>query len=35
MNKMICRLMTVCLLSTSLAAFAQSGDSMKHDDNKY
>ena len=31
MNKMICRLMAMCLLSVSLTAFAQSGDSMKPD----
>jgi pentapeptide MXKDX repeat protein len=31
MNKAICRLMAMCLLSASLAGFAQSSDSMKQD----
>jgi pentapeptide MXKDX repeat protein len=31
MNKIIYRLMAMCLLSTSLTAFAQSGDTMKQD----
>jgi len=39
MRKMICRLMAMCFLSLSLAAFAQTTDtskqdSMKHDDMK-
>ena len=33
MKKLICRLMAMCFLTVSLAAFAQSGgDTMKHDD---
>ena len=31
MRKMICRLMGMCFLAVSLAAFAQSGDTMKQD----
>ena len=31
MNKMIRRLLAMCLLSVSLSAFAQSGDAMKQD----
>jgi len=32
MRKMICRLMGMCFLAVSLAAFAQSGDTMKQGD---
>ena len=31
MKKMFCRLMGMCFLAVSLAAFAQSGDTMKQD----
>ena len=34
MNKMIRRLMAMCLLAVSFAAFAQSGDTMKQDSMK-
>jgi pentapeptide MXKDX repeat protein len=33
MRKAIGRLMAMCFLAVSLAAFAQSGDTMKHDEN--
>jgi hypothetical protein len=33
MRKLLCKLMAMCFLTVSLAAFAQSGgDTMKHDD---
>ena len=34
MNEMIRRLMAMCLLAVSFAAFAQSGDTMKQDSMK-
>ncbi len=35
MKKMFCRLMGMCFLAVSLAAFAQSGDTMKQDTMKH
>jgi hypothetical protein len=35
MKKMIGRLMAMCLVAVSLAAFAQSGDNMKYDSIKH
>lgn len=34
MKKLICRLMAMCFLAVSLAAFAQSGDNMSQDNMK-
>jgi len=35
MRKTICKLMAMCFLAVSLAAFAQSGDNMKQDSMKH